>query len=191
MPYMALILKVLTQQVPVYLVGIIRDLVLVNHKPSIMSKMLYLNMGITCVALFLFVSIPGLGQGSKPAVLFSQQKTPCYGYCPTYELTVFEDGSVIFFGEAHIEPLGKHVSRLNELELLSFKKEFEKIRFFELEDNYYKEVSDLSTTYVYYKDGLREKKIMDYYGAPIELKALERKIEELIGKLAWQAIKED
>ena len=153
-----------------------------------MIKTLGLTVWIICGVLFLCNAHVGFGQEPGEDVLFSQKKTACYGYCPTYELTVFHDGRVVFFGEAHVEPLGRYAARLNELELIYFKQEFEKIRFFELEDQYYQEVSDRSTTYVYYNDGTREKKIMDYYGAPAGLKGLEKKIEALIGKLEWEVV---
>jgi hypothetical protein len=44
-------------------------------------------------------------------------------------------------------------------------------------------MSDLPTTFIYYNNGKQALKITDYYGAPDELKALEKLIEEFIDTL--------
>ncbi|TRX51184.1 hypothetical protein FNH22_24635 [Fulvivirga sp. M361] len=131
-----------------------------------------------------------MAQKTDSTVLFSQQKTACYGYCPTYELKVFKDGRVELHGEANVDLIGLYTSRLNELELTYFRQEFEKIGFFELKDRYDKDVSDLSTTYIYFNNGSQSKKIMDYYGAPATLKRLEKELEGLLKKLEWKAVKD-
>ena len=59
-------------------------------------------------------------------------------------------------------------------------KELDKVNFFGLQDSYYKEVTDLPTTYITYYEGEQKKEVMDYYGAPEKLKKLEEFIQKTV-----------
>jgi len=40
------------------------------------------------------------------------ERTPCYGRCPSYTLTLRNDGLVEFTGYEHVSPLGRHVAMI-------------------------------------------------------------------------------
>ncbi|MGY8980188.1 MAG: DUF6438 domain-containing protein [Flavobacteriales bacterium] len=106
------------------------------------------------------------------------QKTPCFGNCPEYEIVIFRNGEANYIGKRNVEVIGERSLSITEREIkkiLSFAK---KINFYLMEDEYSEKITDLPTTYIQIKN----KKIIDYIGAPKELKKLEDKIENLIFK---------
>ena len=108
------------------------------------------------------------------------QKTRCYGPCPVYTISIARNGKGLFEGKSHVEFIGLFQFRLSKKEMATLREAFQAIGFFGLENEYYKQVMDLPTTYIFYNDGVRQKKIKDYYGAPEELSRLEQNIEEMV-----------
>jgi hypothetical protein len=108
------------------------------------------------------------------------EKTPCYGQCPVYTIKIDKKGKGLFVGNENTGKIGTYSFRLTRAELAELAQSFAEIRFFYLEDRYYEHISDLPTTWLSYQAGGQFKKIMDYYGAPQELKDLEKQIESLV-----------
>ena len=113
-------------------------------------------------------------------LIIEMEKTPCYGQCPVYTIKIDKNGKGLFEGVENTEKTGTFRFSLSGEELERLVTSFREIRFFEMEDEYYRPVSDLPTTYLsHYADGA-QKKIKDYAGAPPELKSLEQEIETLV-----------
>jgi hypothetical protein len=126
------------------------------------------------------VSCSGSSRTAMEKLIIEMEKTGCYGQCPVYTVKIDENGRGLFIGVENTPHLGLFSFRLRVEELEGLTATFERIGFFELEDRYYDYVTDLPTTYLTYRSGSREKKVMDYYGAPKELKDLEKSIADLV-----------
>lgn len=122
----------------------------------------------------------------KDSTSIIYSKTACYGKCPVYTMTINGDGSVVFEGKENIDKIGKYSLQLTAGEMDSLISAFEESRFFELNDRYYEDYTDLPTTFITFTHKSRTKKIVDYYGAPKRLKILESKIEEIVKKDGWK-----
>ena len=113
-------------------------------------------------------------------MLIELKRTPCYGFCPVYTLKIDKNGKGLFDGVENVEKIGSFSFSLSQDELVALENAFLQVDFYQLKNIYDGLVSDLPTTYITYnKDGNR-KKIMDYYGAPEELRTLENRIETLV-----------
>lgn len=119
------------------------------------------------------------------SLLVSYSKTRCMGKCPTFRFEIHKDGSAFYTGEENVSRIGKWFSDLSDAELEEIKSIFENGNFFSFKDRYYAEISDLPATYIEYRTDAKEKKVMDYYGAPPELKELELEVEAFIDQLNW------
>lgn len=149
--------------------------------------MFNINPGTRSINAFLIffisvqlISCAGSSKITEEKLIIELEKTACYGQCPVYTIKIDEKGHGLFIGVENTEHLGLFSFRLRTEELDAVKSSFEAIRFFELEDRYFDYIMDLPTTYVTYRTGSREKKIMDYHGAPRELKDLEKQIATLV-----------
>ena len=98
--------------------------------------------------------------------IISLEKKACFGTCPIFTINIFNNGEVIYYGKKFVKKLGNLNLELNQKE----------INFNNLKSEYTENISDLTTTYI----TINKKTIKNYYGAPKELKDLEKLIESKI-----------
>lgn len=113
------------------------------------------------------------------------QKTVCFGKCPVYTLTLQGNSQAQLKGEMHLDKIGIFSRQLPEGTVEELVQDFEKLNFFNLQDEYTASITDLPTTYISFTYQGKTKKIKDYYGAPADLKALEKKIANLLQDDGW------
>jgi len=127
----------------------------------------------------------------QPSKLVSSYtKTRCMGTCPAFTFKVHANGNAFYYGEYNVTRIGSWTTVLSNSKLEEIKSIFESNDFFSLQDRYYSEISDLQTIQVEYNTDLNSKKVLDYYGAPQELKQLELELEMLIDNLNWKKIQD-
>ncbi|MDN5202974.1 DUF6438 domain-containing protein [Fulvivirgaceae bacterium BMA10] len=122
-------------------------------------------------------------------VVISMQKTNCLGNCPVYTIDIYESGLVILDGKENIDKLGEFKIKLSKNELKRLIDLFNAHDFFSFEEKYISNMTDLPTTYLYFADDNRRKRVMDYDGAPESLKKLESEVAKLIQIPNWKKVK--
>ena len=140
----------------------------------------YFNGFLIILISGLFLNCSGTYILNDVDLIIEMEKTPCFGKCPVYTIRIGKNGKGLYDGIENTQKTGTFRFSLTGEELERLEISFREIHFFELKNEYYKPVSDLPTTYLSYHRGGEHKKIMDYYGAPPELKTLENEIEFLV-----------
>ena len=124
------------------------------------------------------------------------RRTACYGQCPIYCVTIFENGDVDYEGKEHVKVQGKLHFIIPKDSVDYLLKNIQAIQFFSLDDSYIVRittkmnkggnvdttafyVTDLPSTYITVMIGSKKKTILDYYGAPSELRNLEVEIDRV------------
>jgi hypothetical protein len=114
------------------------------------------------------------------------KRTPCYGPCPVYEVTVSGTGEVEYFGEAHVARAGAHRWKISRRRLQRLAEAFDRANYSRLEDAYTsREFTDAPgcLTSIEYEDG--SYKCVDHYhgdpAAPAALTELEDEIDRIVG----------
>ena len=131
----------------------------------------------------LVTGVDPLKRLDKPAeydnkIVLRLERTSCFGTCPVYTIVIYEDGTGIYEGRTHANLEGQHGFKLDNVqELLDQAKA---INYMGFDDVYEKPVSDFPTCYTYVRLGKERKQIRDYRGAPAELKAFEKLIDERV-----------
>lgn len=116
----------------------------------------------------------------------AMQRTACYGTCPVYSVEIYDDLSVIYVGEKFVPLEGEHIFKIPRKKYNALVSAFTESGFFGFANDYTKGISDLSTTYVEFRNNGKAKKIRDYYGAPAELKDLEKLVEQYVEENIWK-----
>jgi hypothetical protein len=95
-------------------------------------------------------------------------------------MEIFSDGSAFYHGKRFVEKIGNYEFSVSKETLNYILKKADEIGFFELEDKYTANITDLPKTITFIKNGKDNKRITDYYGAPKALKEFESLVDGCI-----------
>jgi hypothetical protein len=125
------------------------------------------------------------------------ERGACFGTCPIYKVTVSSDGKVTFEGFNYTKTKGKATARIKPKDFQKLVKEFEKIKYFSLDDKYEPgtpNCGQAATDMPYVKSSIqlkgKMKSISHYQGCVSSdivrsLFALDRKIDEVARTAKW------
>ncbi len=113
-------------------------------------------------------STPVQSKESTPVIVF--EKTPCYGTCPNYTASIYKSGLVVFEGKRFVDLIGEYKFNLGEDWVKLTINKSKDINFFEMEDRYDGNVTDLPSTYTTINWKGESKKIKARYEIPQGLK---------------------
>lgn len=155
------------------------------------------------------------GVPARPEVpadtLMTLQRTGCYGLCPSYTLTITDDGTVVFNATSYWVGEGKDlrhkesgvlISKVSQEQIRELIAEFEKANYFSLQDTYTDAhgcpggiVTDSPSAYTSIQINGRSKAVSHYHGCmdqrdgfkvyPPELTELENRIDEIVNTSQW------
>ena len=107
------------------------------------------------------------------------KKDPCFGFCPVYTVKINGRGEAVFNGQRNVSKEGTWYRTLTADETNELFTAFEDAGFWDFNEEYTAQVTDLPTTWTTFVLGEKTKTIKDYYGAPEELKSLEALVEAI------------
>jgi len=129
-------------------------------------------------------TIPTNGQ-----IVISLAKTGCLGSCPVYELTIYENGTVVYEGRMFVGARGVRKTNIGEKKVRQLAAELESAGYFSLQDEYNQQTyTDSASATTYVKIGDKQKRISHYYGdvgAPESLFLVEKAIDEAANSERW------
>jgi hypothetical protein len=168
--------------------------------------LLHIIFGFSLALLGPFVSCHGASYSSRTAnpqdipqdLMITLERTVCFGACPDYKLTITADGAVVFEGRQFVKQEGATIkSAISQERLKQLMAEFDKVRFFSLEDNYSDNRrvcdelwTDNPSAFTSIRINGKSKTIDHYHGCrgpkvPKELTELENKIDEIVNTAQW------
>jgi len=121
------------------------------------------------------------GGSTAGPIEITLQRTPCFGTCPEYTVTLRDDGTVTYSGRQYVRVSGQHSWKIDPAAVRALAREMEEAGFFELQNEYTDLRTDNPTTYTSLTIGARSKKIKDYVSGPPALKDIGKRIEEVSG----------
>lgn len=143
--------------------------------------------------------VPYGDSGAPPAAadtpVVSLERTPCFGTCPVYRVTISRSGAVRFVGKHHVTTKGAAAAEIPPTRVDGLLLELEKGGYFGFADAYVMDApacgqyaTDSPTVITSATAGGRSKTIRHDYGcqaAPGELARLERLIDDVAGTDRW------
>lgn len=117
------------------------------------------------------------------------ERTPCYGFCPDYTVTIHGDGHVLYEGRRFVNVRGEQTAQISPADVRALLVRFDAIGFDDLQNEYRAHVTDLPTTTITLTRNGRSKSVLDYGGAgagmPEAVRALQTEIDRLAGTARW------
>jgi hypothetical protein len=135
----------------------------------------------------------GVPDDVNPNLVASLQRSPCFGYCPTFKMEVFADGTARYQGSAHVARLGNYTAKVDAAFIKRIEDKALSIKYLSLLDHYPTgdmAVSDVPTVTSYVRIGKDGKRITNNYDPPKALTEFEQWLEAQFEGLNWQIAKE-
>ncbi len=122
-------------------------------------------------------------------IIIRLQRTGCEGTCPGYQLTLYDNGTVVYYGEDYVRTHGIRKANIGADKVQALAARLEAAGYFSLNDNYdHVTASDFPSAITYVKIGAREKGISHHYGdssAPSKLYEFEKAIDDAVNSGQW------
>jgi hypothetical protein len=139
------------------------------------------KIGICLSLIVMLFSIPVGAQEQKPEARLTLERTACFGACPIYTVTIYDDGTVIYEGERFVEVAGTQTTHIAPIAVETLVTTFEEAGYFDWEDAYTDvTVTDQPLVITSVSRNGETKRIEHYIGdesAPIALTYLENWID--------------
>lgn len=117
------------------------------------------------------------------------QRTACFGRCPIYTLTVFNDGRVEYFGKKFTPREGRFSSKVLVETIDQLKKYAIEIDYFNLASVYDKQtVTDVPSIITSLRGEAGLKTVVNRFDGPDELRRFENFFDSLFEELEWTLI---
>ncbi|MDQ2810154.1 MAG: DUF6438 domain-containing protein [Chloroflexota bacterium] len=122
-------------------------------------------------------------------IVLALNRTPCFGACPSYRVTVYGNGVVVWEGDQYVALPGAHISVISLDQVRELVAAFTKADYFALDNSYtdYR-VTDMAYINTLFSRGGKTKTVQHYLGdrtAPSKLAILEAQIDGIIGTAPW------
>ena len=115
----------------------------------------------------------------------SIRRTPCFGTCPVYEMTISGSGAVEFTGVNFVQFTGSHTAQIPVDSVRALIHQIETGGWFDLRGEYTdRSMSDAPTVHTTVTVGKRTKTVEHYAGdmsAPAILKVIDQRIDDIGG----------
>jgi hypothetical protein len=119
-------------------------------------------------------------------IVITYQKTVCFGKCPAFTLTINGDCKLATYkGEMNVDKIGEYEKKISDQELKDIVSAFEKYHFGNLKEAYKNDAMDHPSIFTTLKKGTKTKKVEDMYGAPNDLKAIEKVLDDFSNSEGW------
>lgn len=123
------------------------------------------------------------------SLLASITRTPCYGRCPHYTISIYKTGLVVYDGKQFVNKTGIHTTRLSEEKLEEIKNMAAQLNYYNLEDKYESHMTDLPSCTTTMNTEKGKKEIFHYGKAPDNLIKFERYLDGLFANQEWVSSK--
>jgi len=112
------------------------------------------------------------------------RRSGCYGMCPTYEIEIHGDGTVLYDGAAYVGTTGRRKVKISQPSLVKLVDAFRKADYFSLSDGYVSGVTDMPTSASSISFDGQSKSVLDYLGRSVGMPPAVSDVEEAIDRLS-------
>jgi hypothetical protein len=133
-------------------------------------------------------------QGQSGDSLYAAiERSPCFGRCPTYVISIYKSGYVVYEGKKWVDHLGFFYTFISSKQLAEIADMAKKINFDQMQDAYHDpQIMDAPSTFTSYRVNGKIKRIDNTYGAaPQGLVDFSKFLDDMFEGTNWIKIKEN
>lgn len=125
----------------------------------------------------------------KDATFFTLERTPCFGKCPAYIITIKADGSATYDGRRFAEREGLYSGQVSTATMQQLLDRAKTIGFFDMQDRYDGQVTDLPSTIIRVNADGKDKKVIARYKEPNTFRPFAAYADTLLSSVKWAPAK--
>lgn len=145
---------------------------------------------VLSLSLMLGASVSAQDQSSDIALTLS--RTPCFGTCPVYTVTVYTDGTVVYEGTDFVTVTGTQTTNIDPETVQELVNGFQNAGYFDWNDEYtHMDVTDSPYVMTSVTVDGNTKEINHYHGdtsAPLALSYLENWVDQMLYTAQWTGV---
>ncbi len=123
---------------------------------------------------------------SKMTKRIEMSKGPCFGSCPVFTLTIYEEGLATYEGQRFTDRMGLHTKRLDQETLRAVIREFEEADMWRYQNSYKAQIPDLPTVTITYHEEENSKTVKGKDGRPEKIVELEAMLDAIANSGGWE-----
>lgn len=124
------------------------------------------------------------------SVYFMIERTACYGTCPVYRLTIYQDGTATYEGRRFAKREGLYSGKVDAALMKALTDAAEEKGIYGMDDVYDKPVTDLPSVIIRVHPDHRDKRVVGRVGAPQAFRDLAQEVEALLADVEWTKVGE-
>lgn len=122
-------------------------------------------------------------------IFLQYSRTPCFGMCPVFELTVYQNGKAVYHGKNFTDRIGVYQSQWSETALQRIQFIADSIGYFGFDEKYDNDhVTDLPSIHTSILHGGQLKTVSNRYKGPRELHILYKALDKYIEESVWKPV---
>lgn len=120
-------------------------------------------------------------------LLYYFERTPCFGQCPIFKLSIYESGYSIYEGRNFVDRIGTYQSNGDLASLHKIKEVADSIQYFSFDSLYDNpNLMDFPSKIIIIKNQEEKKKVVARVKAPKSLEALYKAFDDYIDAQKWK-----
>ncbi|GJM36175.1 MAG: hypothetical protein DHS20C18_51760 [Saprospiraceae bacterium] len=123
------------------------------------------------------------------AEIIEMKKGPCFGSCPVFTLTIYNNGVASYEGERFTDRMGVYTKVLDKTTFESIVADFKLANLWQFQDAYKARIPDLATVSITYWEEDKSKTVLGKDGRPETVLKLEEKLDEIANSSGWEVKK--
>ncbi len=121
------------------------------------------------------------------SLLYYFERTPCFGQCPIFKLSIYDSGYSIYEGRNFVDRIGTYQSNGDLASLHKIKQVADSIQYFSFDSLYDNpNLMDFPSKIIIIKDQGEKKKVVARVKAPKSLEVLYRAFDDYIDAQKWK-----
>ncbi|MBI1287609.1 MAG: hypothetical protein GC178_08535 [Flavobacteriales bacterium] len=128
---------------------------------------------------------------TEPQLLASIERTACYGQCPMYKATFFDNGEVKYVGKRFVENVGTYRTLISAEDVQDIKKKITESDYFGLDSLYPTPIADFPSCITEANLNGTRKKVIDRRSPPDNLLGFERFLDSLLKDREWEKVSDN
>ena len=118
--------------------------------------------------------------------LVEMSKGPCFGRCPVYTFTVYDNGIMTYEGQRFTDRQGMYIKKMNDGDLKPLKTMLKDANLKQFKDAYRATLSDLQSVAITYYEADLLKTIIGKDGRPEAVMDIQYGLEKLVDSEGWE-----